>query len=120
MAAEYPITENLVEAFCTAIMAFDGWKWGDPEPLVFLDGKCLPVSAVANSVSASSDPMPDSIYNFLCRVIGARMRRPIALSQPAGTVCTVRAWTFERAGRDNRPQGIPTAFRSNRLSGKRE
>jgi hypothetical protein len=70
-AAEYPITENLVEAFCTAILAFNDWKQGDPEPHVFLDGKFLPVSEIANVVSASNDPMPDGINDFLCRVIGA-------------------------------------------------
>ncbi len=71
MAAEYPITESLVEAFCTAILAFDDWKRGDPEPQVFLDGKFLPVSAIANYVSIFNDPMPDGINDFLRQVIGA-------------------------------------------------
>ena len=71
MAAEYPITENLFEAFCTAILAFGHWNWGDPEPEVFLDGTFLPVSAIANFVSKFNDPMPDGITDFLCRVIGA-------------------------------------------------
>ncbi len=71
MAAEYPITEDLVEAFCTAIMAFDAWKRGGPEPQVFLDGKFLPVSAIANFISIVKEPMPDGIYDFLCKVIGA-------------------------------------------------
>jgi hypothetical protein len=71
MAPESPITENLVEAFCTAIMAFDDWARGGPEPQVFLDGKFLPVSAVANFVSMSADPMPAGVCDFLCRVIGA-------------------------------------------------
>jgi hypothetical protein len=70
MVPESPITENLVEAFCTAIMAFDDWARGGPEPQVFLDGKFLPVSAVANFVSMSTDPMPAGICDFLCRVIG--------------------------------------------------
>jgi len=72
MAAHYPNTDDLVEAFCTAIMAFDDWERGGPEPQVFLDGKFLPVSAVAKVVSVSNDPMPEGIYDFLCRVIGAR------------------------------------------------
>ena len=70
MAPQYPITESLVEAFCTAILAFNDWKGGDPEPQVFLDGKFLPVSAVANYVSIFKDPMPDGINDFLCQVIG--------------------------------------------------
>src|SRR6266568_6998275 len=67
MAAEYPIREDLVEAFCTAIMAFDDWKRGGSEPQVFLDGTFLPVSAIANFVSKFNDPMPDGITDFLCR-----------------------------------------------------
>jgi hypothetical protein len=70
MASQSQITENLVEAFCTAIMAFDDWARGGPEPLVFLDGKFLPVSAVAKFVSMSTEPMPEGICDFLCRVIG--------------------------------------------------
>src|SRR6266851_1776569 len=52
-------------------MAFDDWKRGGPEPRVFLDGKFLPVSAIANFVSTFNDPMPDGINDFLCPVIGA-------------------------------------------------
>jgi hypothetical protein len=70
MAPHSPITENLAEAFCTAIMAFDDWARGGPEPQVFLEGKFLPVSAVAKFVSMSTEPMPEGICDFLCRVIG--------------------------------------------------
>jgi hypothetical protein len=90
MATQYPITESLVEAFCTAILAFDDWKWGDREPQVFLDGKFLPVSAIANFVSKFNDPMPDCTFaagaNSLYRsCMDLQMRR-----------------------RDNRPASIPT------------
>ena len=40
-----PITESLVEAFCTAILAFDDWTRGDPKPQVFLDGRPDPALA---------------------------------------------------------------------------
>src|SRR5216683_4768318 len=84
MAAEYPITEDLVEAFCTAIMAFDDWKRGGPEPQVFLDGKFLPVSAIANFVSTFKDPMPDGIHDFLCRAIGTDNARTDATFAAGG------------------------------------
>jgi hypothetical protein len=71
MAAEHPITPDLVEAFCIAIMAYVDWERGRPEPQVFLDGKFLPVSTVAKFVSVSKDPLPEGIYDFLCRTVGA-------------------------------------------------
>ena len=92
MAAEYPITEDLVEAFCTAIMAFDDWKRGSPEPQVFLDGKFLPVSAIANFVSTFNDAMPDGIHDFLCRAIGTD-NAPTDATFAAGGVSLYRSCT---------------------------
>jgi hypothetical protein len=53
-----------------SLVAFDDWKWGGPEPQISLHGKAFPVSAIAKFVSIFNDPMPDGLYDFLCRVIG--------------------------------------------------
>jgi len=110
MVAEYPITENLVEAICTAILAFNDWKRGDPEPLVFLDGKFLPVSEIANIVSASNDPMPDGINDFLCRVIGARNAPTDCTFAAAGASLYRSCMELQTRRARQSAQGIPTAF----------
>jgi hypothetical protein len=108
MATQYPITESLVEAFCTAILAFDDWKWGDREPQVFLDGKFLPVSAIANFVSKFNDPMPDGINDFLCKVIGPG-NTPTDCTFAAGANSLYRScMDLQMRRRDNRPASIPT------------
>jgi hypothetical protein len=76
MAAEYPITGGLVEAFLTAILAFHDWQWDGPEPQISFEGKSFPISEIADLVSVFDDPLPDGLYKFLCRVIGTHNASP--------------------------------------------
>ena len=107
MAAHYPNTDDLVEAFCIAIMAFDDWERGGPEPQVFLDGKFLPVSAVAKIVSVSNDPMPEGIYDFLCRVIGAD-KAPADCTFAAAGKSLYRSCMDQQTRRVGQPAGSST------------
>jgi hypothetical protein len=85
--AGYRIPDELVQAFHEAIQQLDGWNWVGREPVVSLDEEdCRSyrsIGSIADYASIFDDPMPDNIYNDLCRVARAG-QKPIGVTFEAG------------------------------------
>ena len=41
------------------------WKFGGDEPIVLIDRKNFLISSICDVVDQFSDPLPDSVFNFL-------------------------------------------------------
>jgi len=65
MAAQYPIPQDLVDAFRGAIQAFNTWRWEGPVPMLRFAGRPFPFYTIAQFVSVFDQDMPDDIYQTL-------------------------------------------------------
>jgi hypothetical protein len=85
--AGYRIPDGLVQAFHEAIHQLDGWNWVGREPVVSLDEEdCRShrsIGSIADYASIFDDPMPDDIYDDLCRVVRSG-QKPIGVTFEAG------------------------------------
>jgi hypothetical protein len=53
--------DDLREAFEEAVDAVSSWKHGEPEPIIEVRGRCLPVSGVCGLLWNCTDTMPSPL-----------------------------------------------------------
>jgi hypothetical protein len=99
--AGYRIPDGLVQAFHDAVRQLDAWNWVGREPVIALDEEdCRSyrsIGRIADYASIFNDPVPDDIYNDLCRVARPATNR-LPTTFEAGGKLLRRAYD-ERAAR---------------------
>lgn len=65
-SAEYPISNDLRDAFGDAAAKLEDWDRGGEEPIILLERRTYTVGAICDFVRAYSDRAPDEIYVFMC------------------------------------------------------
>jgi hypothetical protein len=88
MAGEYPIPQNLVEAFRIAIITL----WSSDDAVILLDGKEFSIGEIADFASNFNDPMPDDICAYLSVIAAMGDKRPENTTFAAGGRCLRRLY----------------------------
>jgi len=88
MTAEYPISQNLVQAFRNAIVIV----WSGDDPIVMLDGKEFSIGEMADFAANFNEPMPEDVYAYLCVVAAMVDKSPADKTFAAGGRCLRRLY----------------------------
>jgi hypothetical protein len=65
-----PISRDLREAFEEAIVKYEGWRRGEPEPDVSFKTQEHSIRRICLLVSEFEDPMPDDLWHLLASRTG--------------------------------------------------